>query len=62
MVSHTKLFMRLHYYSIHETLLCWSKTFFFGCTHCTRVKDFLSDVASWAVELYRAVASDLLRF
>jgi len=44
-VSHPKLFARLHYYGIRGMVLQWLKFFFTGRTHQTKIETILSDLA-----------------
>ena len=44
-VSHPKLFARLHSYGIRGTVLQWLKQFFTGRTHQTKIETALSDLA-----------------
>jgi len=44
-VSHKKLFLKLHLYGIHGALLLWIQNFFTGRTHHTRLGSSVSDIA-----------------
>ena len=44
-VSHPKLFARLHSYGVRGTVLLWLKSFFAGRSHQTKVESTLSDTA-----------------
>ena len=44
-VSHPKLFARLHSYGIRDTLLNWLVKFFTGRSHCTKIGTAMSDFA-----------------
>jgi len=46
-VSHDKLFARLHSYGIRDALLVWLQNFFSYRTHQSKVNLSLSDVAVW---------------
>ena len=62
-VSHNKLFARLHSYGIQGNLLLWLRNFFSGRSHCTKVGNNLSDflelisgvvqgMCCWAVNVF----------
>jgi len=44
-VSHPKLFARLHAYGVRGSVLAWLKNFFAGCSHQTKIESALSDTA-----------------